>query len=137
MGPNMNEIISQLQLQETKLAEQLDKAENHSNTLRLQLNQIRGALNALTSKVPSLPTSTKKKTETTKKHTLALEDIEALMRKTLLAKEPLAKDVLLKEIVAVFDQAGIPKHGLRAKYEKILEGPRFQQSADGQVSLKK
>jgi phosphoribosyl-dephospho-CoA transferase len=131
----MNEIITQLQQQETKLSEQLDKAEKHANTLRLQLNQIKGAINALTSNVPGSSTSTKKKSANlNKKQTLSLEDIETLMRKTLLAKQQLTKDSLLKELETIFEQDGIPKHGLKAKYEKLLASPRFHQSVEGVVS---
>lgn len=134
----MNEIITQLQQQETKLADQLDKAEKHANTLRLQLNQIKGAINALTSNITSSAASTKKKTtNTNKKQTLSLEDIEVLMRKILHAKDQLTKESLLKELESVFEQDGIPKHGLKAKYQKLVAGSKFQLSEDGIVSLTK
>lgn len=131
----MEHIIQELQVQEQKLKEELDQIMTSAKHINQQLSQVQGALNSLSGGGVSGKSGSSKLAAIAKKPGIAKEALEALMRQTLVKKPELTQEKLYQAVQAQLDQQRIAKHGLKAKFQSILNQACFQINEAGCVSI--
>lgn len=130
MNNAFEKIVDQLRVQETEFQGEVQRLKEKLAGMTKQLAQVQAAIHSLTGKLttPAVPSA-----KPTVKPTLSIDDIRQIILDAKRRKPDITDQQLFEHVEAELIAKGGKKHGLKAKFQRVL--PEVAKQVETQPSV--